>query len=385
MEAAAIGVDRRLARILRLMPDACLRIRRGHCVLYSAHGGGRVFRTDDQRLALWIMGFTTPRSAWQVLRECPPQQQQSVLSVLEQLCDLGILVEGDDIPDAAPEEEHHACVPAMTALTESVYGLASDLRGLGPAGHEGLRDRAELTLRQRIESLLACVDSLRSDLAALRAPLVKRQLNALGVSPDSRNLRLHIGSGGFDLPGWINIDSWPAPLTINLDWGLPFAPASSRFVFLSHLLEHLFYGGQSQRLLEEIRRVLQPGGVVRIVVPDIGQCIDAYAANDREFFANRHGHWSAPVDNPTRLEQFLAYAGAGPSPSQLIESHKFGYDFETLQSCLQRAGFVNVRRCNYQGSAFAELRVDHASLNAHARNGDRHYSLFVEAEVAGVG
>jgi len=331
------------------------------------------------------MGFTTPRSAWQVLRECPPPQQQSIGAILEQLCELGILVEGDAIPDPAPEAEHFASEPAMASLIDSVYRLASDLRGLGPAAHEGLHDHAELTLRERIESLLACVDSLRSDLAALRVPVVKRQLNALGVKPDSRDLRLHIGSGGFDLPGWVNIDSWPAPLAISLDWGLPFASASSRFVFLSHLLEHLFYSGQSQHLLEEIRRVLQPGGVVRIVVPDIGQCIDAYAANDTEFFANRQAHWSSSVDNPTRLEQFLSYAGAGPGPSQLIESHKYGYDFETLQRCLLRAGFVNVRRCNYQSSAFAELRVDHASLNAHARNGERHYSLFVEADVVRAG
>lgn len=379
-DTSAAPVDRRLARLLRLMPDACLRIRRDHCVLYSAHGGGRVFRTEDPRVALWIMGFTRPRSAWQVLHECPVQERQAVSALLTQLCELGILAECDSVPDEDLESEHLSSVAAVATLTQSVYSLASDLRGLGPAGHAGLRDKAELSLRHRIESLLANIDSLRADLAALRAPVVQRQLDELGVDAASRDLQLHIGSGGFDLPGWINIDSHPAPLAMSLDWGLPFRPASARFVFLSHLLEHLFHPFQSQRLLEDIRRVLQPGGVVRIVVPDIEQCINAYVANDRAFFANRNDHFASPVENPTRLERFLAYAGAGPSPSHLIEAHKFGYDVETLQHCLQRAGFVNIRRCNYQSSPFEALRVDHASLNAVARNGDRHYSLFVEAQ-----
>ncbi|HEX5049438.1 MAG TPA: hypothetical protein VFX89_20170 [Gammaproteobacteria bacterium] len=39
-----------------------------------------------------------------------------------------------------------------------------------------------------------------------------------------------------------------------------------------------------------------------------------------------------------------------------------------------------MRRCAYQRSPHAALRVDHASSNASAEHGQGHYSLFVEAE-----
>ena len=164
--------------------------------------------------------------------------------------------------------------------------------------------------------------------------------------------------------------------------GLPVPNQSTRYVFLSHLLEHLFYPEQSHGLLDEIKRVLQPGGVVRIVVPDIEQCINAYVNDDPAFFADRRKHWTWLPSDLTRLESFLAYAGVGPNPHQLFENHKFGYDFETLRNCLARIGFVNIRRCRFQESPHENLRVDYASSNAQAQHRDGHYSLFVEAQTA---
>src|SRR6185503_15906525 len=108
----------------------------------------------------------------------------------------------------------------------------------------------------------------------------------------------------------------------------------------------------------EIRRVLTPGGIVRIVVPDIEQCLRAYADGNDSFFAERRRQWRLP-ENLTNLESFLAYAGAGPDPEALFDHHKFGYDFTTLARALERAGFRDVRRCSYQGSRHAALRVDH--------------------------
>jgi hypothetical protein len=124
---------------------------------------------------------------------------------------------------------------------------------------------------------------------------------------------------------------------------------------------------------------MAPGGVVRIVVPDIEQCIAAYSSNDRLFFASRRETWDWWPENATRLEDFLAYAGAGPEPASLFEAHKYGYDFETLAKVLGGAGFESVRQSAFMASDDPALRVDDASTVAHARYGDRYYSLFVEA------
>jgi predicted SAM-dependent methyltransferase len=230
--------------------------------------------------------------------------------------------------------------------------------------------------------MLAASDSLRKELQAMREPALAVQLRALQVDAGARGLKLHIGCGKGHLPGWINIDVHPAPLAMNVLRGLPFGDGSTGFVFVSHLLEHLYFPRDVQPFLAELRRVLAPGGIVRIVVPDIGKCIEAYVHNDREFFASRRETWPWWPENPTRLEDFLAYAGAGPEPAFLFESHKYGYDYETLSRALGEAGFAGMVQSGYMASEHPELRVDEVSAVARATYGTRHYSLFVEASKA---
>ncbi len=68
--------------------------------------------------------------------------------------------------------------------------------------------------------------------------------------------------------------------------------------------------------------------------------------------------WPWWPENPTRLEDFLGYTGARAEPAYLFESHKYGYDFETLSSVLSDAGFSDISRSNYMASEHAALCVD---------------------------
>jgi SAM-dependent methyltransferase len=226
---------------------------------------------------------------------------------------------------------------------------------------------------------LASVDGLRNSLLPLRRRRVEQQLSTLGIDATAKGLKLHVGCGKGILPGWINIDVDPAPLALNVLWGLPFPDRSASHVFVSHMLEHLFFPRDVRFFLAEVRRVLAPGGVVRIVVPDLEQCIEAYSSNDRLFFAGRRETWDWWPENATRLEDFLAYAGVGVEPAYLFQAHKYGYDFETLAKVLGDAGFERVRRSDYMASDEPALQVDDVSAVAQARYGDRYYSLFVDA------
>lgn len=264
-------------------------------------------------------------------------------------------------------------------MMQSVFELASDLSGLGVFPEQVAAARSAMPIHQRLGQIQQAIEQLRADLATLRGPYLGQQLQALGVNEASKNLQLHIGSGPYNLAGWINLDIFPAQLSTNVLWGLPFTNGQCRYVFLSHLLEHLFYPTDAMALLQEIYRILQPGGVVRIVVPDIEQCIRAYQENNKEFFQQRVEHWGAGDGNATRLEHFLSYAGAGPDPAWLFEAHKFGYDFETLERALQRAGFKTIIRSSFMASEYAALQVDKHSQVASAKFGDAYYSLFVEA------
>jgi predicted SAM-dependent methyltransferase len=166
------------------------------------------------------------------------------------------------------------------------------------------------------------------------------------------------------LPGFINIDRqyYRGVAVMRLPAGLRyFSDASVSFVYCSHMVEHLDYPDEVHRLAAEIHRILVPGGAMRFVVPGIERIIRAYITNDTEFFkvqAQMH-----PPSCTTKMEH-LMYA------LQQDGEHKYGYDFETAEKFLKRAGFTRIINSAYNSSQFTELRVDYRGENL---------SLFVDA------
>jgi SAM-dependent methyltransferase len=371
-----------MANLLVFAPDALVRFRGGRVLVHTSAPSMPPFETDNPILIGWVCQFARPADPEQLRAALPASDRVVAGQVLDYLRRSGVLVAADTAGEAsagAAAEDGSRTQDQLRALARSTYDLACDLLGMGPAAEQALVHASGIGVEQRLLGMLAAADSLRKELQALREPALAAQLRALQVDAGARGLKLHIGCGKGHLPGWINIDVHPAPLAMNVLRGLPFADGSADFVFVSHLLEHLYFPRDVQPFLAELRRVLAPGGIVRIVVPDIGKCIEAYVHNDREFFASRRETWPWWPSNPTRLEDFLAYAGAGPEPAFLFESHKYGYDFETLQRVLGEAGFESVIESAYMASQHAALRVDEVSAVAKAMYGQRHYSLFVEA------
>jgi SAM-dependent methyltransferase len=330
----------------------------------------------------WICRFAAPIDADAAIQALPPDDRAGAGQVIDYLTRSRVLVTVDKTEarertavDSANLTRNH-----LRLLARSVYDLACDVLGLGPELTElALKEQTGIGLERRLIATLASVDGLRNELLELRRSRIREQLAALGVDSSAKDLQLHIGCGAGHLPGWINIDVYPAPLAMNVLWGLPFPDCSASRVFVSHLLEHLFFPRDVRFFLADLKRVMAPGGVVRIVVPDIEQCIAAYAANDRSFFASRRETWSWWPENTTRLEDFLAYAGAGAEPAYLFEAHKYGYDFETLAKVLREAGFERIRLSAYMDSEDPALLVDDVSAVAKAQYSGRHYSLFIEA------
>lgn len=375
-----------MATMLVFAADTLVRFRNGRILVHTTSSPLPAFETDQPALVGWISRFARPLDADAAVAALPERERPVGERVIAYLRQSGALVAAQAAAakepvaaDAASRTQNH-----LRQLARSAYDVACDVLGFGPENAErALAERTGVGLERRLMAALAALEGLRQEMLPLRRARVQGQLAALGIGPDSKGLKLHIGCGPGRLPGWVNIDVDPAPLAVNVLWGLPLPDGCATRVFVSHLLEHLYFPRDVQFFLADLRRVLAPGGVVRIVVPDAEQCIAAYASDDRSFFAGRRETWSWWPENTTRLQDFLAYVGAGPEPAHHFEAHKYGYDFETLCRVLGEAGFDGVRRSSHMGSEIEDLRVDDVSEVASARYGDRHYSLFVEASVPG--
>lgn len=339
---------------------------------------------------LWVMSvlfhFARPTDENAFLEKIKPDERAQVGDVLSQLKEVGALktVSGNG---AAPAPQSNdlpgALVDAgLRPLSEIIYRLAGTLTALSPEAAQAFETQTGQDIRARVEALIAGAASLELELNRFVPGYVQDQLRELGVEANARHLKIHIGAGQDRLPDWVNIDGYPAELALDVTRGLPFADGAADYVFMSHILEHLFYPDDALSLLREVQRVLAPGGRARIIVPDVEKCLRAYAEESKVFFNGRKETWHWWGDTNTRLEDFLAYAGAGPRPSSFFDSHKFGYDFETLSHILYKAGFTSVKRSDYMAAADPVLRVDDISRVAGAKYGNETYSLFVEAAVA---
>jgi SAM-dependent methyltransferase len=187
-----------------------------------------------------------------------------------------------------------------------------------------------------IRPLLA--EAIKYSLTTAAVPLQRRR--ALGLAK-RRPLRLHLGSSTNRLAGWVNIDMLRPGRRLDLYWdlrrGLPFPSGRVDAIFAEHLLEHLTYD-DGAALVRECLRVLRPGGVLRIGVPDLDRYVASYLGSDDLIDRVRPGR-------PTR-----AIALGEPF---FLHGHRCMYDFEPLAKTCIDSGFAAVERSGFGGGRIA--------------------------------
>src|SRR5216683_3666514 len=204
----------------------------------------------------------------------------------------------------------------------------------------------------------------------------------MSVNPDKMD-RLNLGCGPNAPAGWLNVDgSWNAwlsnhvylrktlkafgvigknspgaewkvrPLVHDLTKGLPFEANTVSVIYGAHVLEHL-YLADAQRLLAECKRVLRPGGVIRLVVPDLHSMVEAY-------LRNKNGGSPSPTERiaaADKLNEMLGFRSpAPPAGNPLFQfyylwkdfhHHKWMYDSDSLIRYMENAGFAAVSEKGY--------------------------------------
>lgn len=89
---------------------------------------------------------------------------------------------------------------------------------------------------------------------------------------------LNLGCGTTFHKDWTNVDfqsTGEGVIAHNLVEGVPFENDRFRVVYHSHVLEH-FARHEAERFMAECYRVLKPGGVLRVVIPDLEQIARCY-------------------------------------------------------------------------------------------------------------
>ena len=182
-----------------------------------------------------------------------------------------------------------------------------------------------------------------------------------------RGLSLNVGSGGRGLANWVNVDAVRHPmdqtLTCDIRRGLPLSDGSVARIMAEHVIEHINFRQDLPAVLREFHRVLQPGGLLRIVVPDGRRFAEAYVRDDRRLWAAL-GLDPLPSDMPTPMAMLNHVFRQGGE-------HQFAYDFDTLRWALASAGFADIRQCSHGESSDPLLAID--------REEHAPYSLYVEA------
>jgi len=170
--------------------------------------------------------------------------------------------------------------------------------------------------------------------------------------------RLHIG-GSEQKPGWEILDALPAPHVDHLGDARrlsAFQESTFAEVYASHVLEHFDYKEEILAVLREWHRVLQPGGTLYVSVPDLHTLC-------RLYLDPRLG----PVDRFQVMRMIF-----GGHMDQ-YDYHLAGIEQAFLESCLARAGFVDLRRVQSFGifadSSEGQLFDVPISLNMTARKG----------------
>lgn len=187
--------------------------------------------------------------------------------------------------------------------------------------------------------------------------------------PDA-GIKLHLGAFDCAIDGWINTDVTPhiyiskipgaasllravgklddkkydmhrrgqfrALTYLDLTQPLPYADNSVSAVFSSHVFEHLF-PDEIRRLVVELRRVLIPGGVCRVVVPDLEKVVALY--------------------DPQSPERFLSAMFEADTRDAVKNGHHWGFTGASLKKLFTDCGFATAEEVSFREGRCPDLGV----------------------------
>ena len=188
-----------------------------------------------------------------------------------------------------------------------------------------------------------------------------RLFSSKNIHPNKKYLQLGCGNSDID-KNFINADFFTLDFFnpfkkkkihyLDLRYPLPFKDNSFEGVFTEHTVEHL-YASEVDNLIKEVYRVLKPGAILRIIVPDLKKYVEFYNNKNidlgREYKFGCEAIWN--------LTQNF--------------SHKSVWDSEMLIFNLKKNNFVECVETEFKISKNEDLIID--------KKGREIESIYVEA------
>jgi predicted SAM-dependent methyltransferase len=200
-------------------------------------------------------------------------------------------------------------------------------------------------------------------------------------TPTPTPLKLNLGCGPVQPPGWVNVDgsnrAWLAtrmrpldrlltaarllprtefgPTTTygNISRRLGWADDSADAVYMGEVLEH-FTREDGEKLLRECHRVLRPGGVLRVRVPDTPAMWGRYADEFRAVLKLPREQWNTEHVKVVAMF-FRDICVRPPGMRSMGHYHKWAYDEVSLILLFEAIGFREVNRMALHESRIADV------------------------------
>jgi predicted SAM-dependent methyltransferase len=203
---------------------------------------------------------------------------------------------------------------------------------------------------------------------------------------------VNLGCGDRFHPAWINIDivsRHPEVIAHDLSKGIPLAGDSVDVVYHAAVLEHV-RPADALRFLEECRRVLRAGGVIRVGIPDLERiarlylaALDAAVAGEPGA-ADRHDWMMLElIDQMVRETsggRMAAYLGQQPLPNEPFIYERIGEEGRDLVRAMRQrpepggrsrrtlaSVAAGAKRWARSAAAVARETLARVALNGHDR------------------
>ena len=269
-------------------------------------------------------------------------------------------------------------------------------------------------------------------------------MKLIDIMPKEKNLNLACGNSIIISDDWINIDfitESKSVIKCNILKGLPFKECSIANIYTSHFIEHVPLN-KIKFLLNDLYKVLVPGGILRIVTPDFNEICDTYlklinqknldearfvkielldqlvrlkqggllGKKLRSFsrnnnlkmleFANRRIGYNKnqKFENLKKNTKFYkiskfirqkyintilnflpsSFKDSNISYTEHAEKHTWVWDYDELKNELTKYGFINIRKKNFRESDILNFKFELDVMDNKPRKGTQ--SMFVEAQ-----